>query len=778
MAGYTKGPDKKTVVAIIIIAVLLIAAIVGTVVFLKNRGTTEATDLASYNEQATGTTQDEQETTDTQEQSGEPATQSTEEQATEGTGVTEETATADAVDTENTDTTTAGNNQGTAGTTGSSTGTTGTTTQTTTGGTTSGTATGETTTENIQETVITEYETNIIPERLVAEGEHKTWEETGLNAPIVDTFRNMVILVPDVEITKTATAINGKVVTINEETGKVNETVKKDDVITYTITVENTGNVILNNIEVKDDLKVDYKEGETETTVEPGNVITTIETLLPGETATIEVNYTVTQDDVDNKTEIRNVATVTGTTPSGETETDDDDDTTVPTDKTAGIEVTKTATAIGGVPVTINEETGKANETVEKDDVITYTITVKNTGKVTLSDVAVTDDLKVNYKEGETETTVEPGNVITTIETLLPGETATIEVNYTVTQDDVDNKTEIRNVATVTGTTPSGETETDDDDDTTVPTDKTAGIEVTKTATAIGGVPVTINEETGKANETVEKDDVITYTITVENTGKVTLSDVAVTDDLKVNYKEGETETTVEPGNVITTIETLLPGETATVEVKYTVTQDDVDKKDVIRNVGTATGTTPSGDPVSDNDDDTTVPTAEPEPEIDFTVIPTSTETSEIAVPQRAILVLDFSSSMKKDRIDDLKKAVDNFLDKFLANGVNEVKIIEYDYNILKDTPFANKDNRDILDISKDKTGNGTNIDYGLTRANQYITAENAATTSVILMSDGSPYAYYDDKKEKPQDGDLDKNTEEALESAGWIKAKHAKFIQ
>ena len=59
MAGYTKGPDKKTIVAIVIIAVLLIAAIVGTVVFLKNRGTTEATDLASYNEQETGTTQEE-----------------------------------------------------------------------------------------------------------------------------------------------------------------------------------------------------------------------------------------------------------------------------------------------------------------------------------------------------------------------------------------------------------------------------------------------------------------------------------------------------------------------------------------------------------------------------------------------------------------------------------------------------------------------------------------------------------------------------------------------
>ena len=90
MAGYTKGPDKKTIVAIIIVAILVIAAIVGTVVFLKNRGTTEATDLASYNEQATGSTQEETRTTESQEQAGEPATQSTEGQETEVTEPTEE----------------------------------------------------------------------------------------------------------------------------------------------------------------------------------------------------------------------------------------------------------------------------------------------------------------------------------------------------------------------------------------------------------------------------------------------------------------------------------------------------------------------------------------------------------------------------------------------------------------------------------------------------------------------------------------------------------------
>ena len=72
----------------------------------------------------------------------------------------------------------------------------------------------------------------------------------------------------------------------------------------------------------------------------------------------------------------------------------------MPTDKTAGIEVTKTATAING-------DTNIIGKAVEKDDVITYTITVKNTGKVTLNDVAITDDLTVNYKASEEAEEVE-----------------------------------------------------------------------------------------------------------------------------------------------------------------------------------------------------------------------------------------------------------------------------------------------------------------------------------------------------------------------------------
>ena len=237
MAGHTKVPDKKTVVAIIIIAILVIAAIVGTVAFLKNRGTTEATDLASYNEQTTETTQEEQTTTETQEQSGEQTTQTAEEQSAEGTEGTEETTT-DIAD--NNERTTAGGNQG-AGATG-----------TTTGGTTTAGRTGTTTTtDNIQESTITEYETVTIPERLILEGEDKFWSPTELQASFASAYRSIDDMqTPSVSVEKSAETQTG------ENLVQVGET------ITYTIKVTNNKDQSIEKLYVTDSIsdKTTYVE--------------------------------------------------------------------------------------------------------------------------------------------------------------------------------------------------------------------------------------------------------------------------------------------------------------------------------------------------------------------------------------------------------------------------------------------------------------------------------------------------------------------------------------
>ena len=357
MAGYTKVPDKKTIVAIIIIAILLIAAIVGTVAFFKNRGTAEATELENYNEQTTQTAQ-EQTTTDTQEQSGESATQSAEEQTAEGTETTTETTgeteVAGTGDADTTATGTAG--AGATGTTATGTvgaGTTGTTT--TTGGT--GTTA---TTENIQESTITEYQTNIIPERLVLEGEDKIWTPRELQATFASAYSNIDSAEPtDVTVTKTAITQSGSTL------------VQAGETITYVITVQNKTDENIERIYVTDAIP----EGTTyvssmgdATTFEDaeGNV-TSLRWLVDIQAnSTTTVEFTVRVND-DATGTISNVAIANGEE-SNET-------------KTPIIQTEKSR-------IVTREGVEVENATV--GDNITYTISVRNTedveGTVTIKD--------------------------------------------------------------------------------------------------------------------------------------------------------------------------------------------------------------------------------------------------------------------------------------------------------------------------------------------------------------------------------------------------------
>ena len=295
--------------------------------------------------------------------------------------------------------------------------------------------------------------------------------------------------------------------------------------ISYTITVTNTGNVTLTNVVV-----ADAKVG----------LNATIATLAPGGVETYTRTYTVTQTDVDAG-QVVNTATATGKDPDGNDVTDDDTETVTGT-KTPAIEVVKTA-ASAVLPAV--------------GDSISYTITVTNTGNVTLTNVVVAD-AKVGLN--------------TTIATLAPGGVETYTRTYTVTQTDVDAG-QVVNTASATGKDPDGNDVTDDDTETVTGT-KTPSIEVVKVAS-----PATY----AAAGE------VIAYTITVTNTGNVTLTNVVVS-DAKVGLSE--------------TIATLAPAGVETYTRTYTVTQTDVDAGQVV-NTATATGKDPDGNDVTDDDTET-----------------------------------------------------------------------------------------------------------------------------------------------------------------------------
>ena len=200
MAGNFKMPNKKTTTIVsIIIAILAIIAVTGTVVFLKDRGSTEAAELDNgqvSREEAT-TTQDTPNEQTMQTQTAENVGG----QNAEGEGTTEVTsATGDATEA----------------------GTTDAVTTTTEAGTVTGTAT---TTDTIQETTISRTEEVQIPERQISEGHYVGWTPMQINAEMASA--NIVAQRADLTINKIAKTKNSE------------NLVTKGEVITYEISVKN-----------------------------------------------------------------------------------------------------------------------------------------------------------------------------------------------------------------------------------------------------------------------------------------------------------------------------------------------------------------------------------------------------------------------------------------------------------------------------------------------------------------------------------------------------------
>ncbi|GAB3752765.1 hypothetical protein GCM10027591_00800 [Zhihengliuella somnathii] len=336
------------------------------------------------------------------------------------------------------------------------------------------------------------------------------------------------------------------------------------DTVEYAFTATNTGNVPLTDVTISDELEgisvIGYGEWPNEAGV-----------LAPGESVSATATYVLTQADVDAGT-VHNAATVTGNPPAGDP-VQDTDEHDVPVASDPAISLVKTGDLADG-------ETGAAGDTIE------YSFTATNTGNVTLTDVTISDEL-----EGLSE--VVYGDWPGTVGVLAPGEKVTASATYVVTQSDV-NAGEVVNTASTVGTPPTGEGVRDTDDE-IVPLPQEARIDVVKTGGLEAGA-------TGQAGDTVD------YEFTVTNMGTVTLTDVALSDEL-----EGLSEIVF--GDWPAEAGTLEPGEQVTAAATYVLTQADVNAGGVDNTV-TVTGNPPSGDPVEDEDEVTVV--VVPAPSIDL----------------------------------------------------------------------------------------------------------------------------------------------------------------
>jgi LPXTG-site transpeptidase (sortase) family protein len=314
------------------------------------------------------------------------------------------------------------------------------------------------------------------------------------------------------------------------------------DLIRYTFTISNPGNVPLTGVKVTDP-KITVFGGPI--SLDPGQTDTTTFTGV----------YTLAQTDIDAGT-FTNTATAAGMPPIGLPVEGSSSDTQINL-ATPVLTLQKT----GVLDMDVVAPTG----VVDAGDQINYTFTVTNAGNVALSNVRVTDP-KATISGGPISSLAIGAN-----------DTATFTGTYTLTQVDIDAGT-FTNTATVTGTPPTG-------------SDITAQSSDTRTFTPVNAITLqkigTLHEDVVTPDDEVDVGDQITYQFIIQNTGNVTLTGVKVTDPAVTVFSSS----LASDGSI-----TLAPGaaDDSTFTGTYTLTQTDIDSG-TFNNTATVTGTPPSG---------------------------------------------------------------------------------------------------------------------------------------------------------------------------------------
>jgi large repetitive protein len=253
--------------------------------------------------------------------------------------------------------------------------------------------------------------------------------------------------------------------------------------IAYSFVVTNTGNVTVTGLIIND-------AQLSAAAVCPAT------TLAPGASTTCTGSHTITQAEVDAGT-VNNTATATGTLPGGGTTVSPPDTTATTIVQTPAIAATKTATLTtdGGIA-------GLA----DAGDVITYAVSIRNTGNVTLNSLVVSDSF-----EGGAPTTLTCAPT-----TLAPNATATCNsYTHTVTAAEAAAGGTLDNVVTARATS-SSSTQT-----------------VTSTSTAVvavNGAPAAIRIVKTASPRDVNVGDLVRYTLTMENTSLTPMVDGVLID--------------------------------------------------------------------------------------------------------------------------------------------------------------------------------------------------------------------------------------------------------
>ena len=208
---------------------------------------------------------------------------------------------------------------------------------------------------------------------------------------------------------------------------------------------------------------------------------------------------------------------------------------------------------------------------------IRYSVTVTNTGNVGLKDVRIVDELqKIESITSTLIATFEEPNIFTLVKDLLPGEKRTISLAYKVTEEDILNGNVTNKVNVTAKTLTPEEYEVTGSTEVVTKLDELEGrLKLSKKVT-----------NTPKDGSAYKLGETIVYEITIVNEGNVAVKGITVIDDLV-----GKTEETG------WRIQLLKPGESVTHTCRYVVQEKDLIAGGVT-NVVTAKATgTASSDP-------------------------------------------------------------------------------------------------------------------------------------------------------------------------------------
>ena len=351
------------------------------------------------------------------------------------------------------------------------------------------------------------------------------------------------------------------------------------DTLDYTFTVSNTGNVSIGSIVVSDP-KCASAPVLVAGDIDANNLLSPLETFTFSCTS-----VPVTQAEVDAG-EVVNTVNVSGSAPPSAPALpviEDTVETPIAAAPELSIDKSAAAPTIG---------LGAVSTATDALDTIVYSFEVENSGNVSLSSVSITDPgPSINGAAG---TGVWSGLSCPST-TLLPLQTVTCTATYTLSQADVDaaiagGVNAVENIAVAEGQTPTGLAVESLPDTELVTIESDSSVSILKDAAAPS---INVGDPT-----MTDAGDTINYTITVENTGNTTLSNVLVADTLTTVSCPA---TALPSGNVFTNAgdatSSLAVGDSVVCTATYIINQADINNGQVT-NTATVASTDPAGTPV------------------------------------------------------------------------------------------------------------------------------------------------------------------------------------